>query len=240
MITYYDYILIMNAATSSRRATTHDYTPPATTSRASVPGCRPLHLAGDASLLDLRAVAIIGSRAASEEGLALAADVAAALASAGFVIVSGLAAGIDHAAHDGALRAGGRTIAVIGTSLEQVYPREHARLQERVYRDHLLVSPFEAGSRTARWHFPARNRVMARLSVATVLVEASEESGTRHQVAECLELGRPVYARRGLLEAVSWLRGHDGGSVVQWGDASDVVRGLGAVGATRVGDNAVA
>ena len=230
----------MNAALPSRRAATHDYTPPATTLLASVPGCRPLHLAGDASLLELPSVAIIGSRVASEEGLSLAADGAAALASAGYVVVSGLAAGIDRAAHDGALRAGGRTIAVIGTSLDQVYPREHARLQERVYRDHLLVSPFEAGSRTARWHFPARNRVMARLSVATVLVEAAEESGTRHQVAECLALGKTVYARTGLVERVSWLRGQGAEGVVGWGEAGEVVRGLGGAGTTRDGAAAVA
>ncbi len=218
----------MNTAFSTPRANRHAYLPPGGPTTVTVPGCRPLHIAGDASLLDRPAVAVIGSRRASEEGLALAADVAASLVAHGYVVLSGLAAGIDRAAHEGALRAGGRTIAVIGTGLDEAYPREHAALQERVWREHLLVSPFAAGTRTARWHFPARNRVMARLSVATVLVEAEEGSGTRHQVAECLALGRVVLAQRGLAGRVSWL----GDGVTWWADAGEVVERLraGAIG----------
>jgi DNA processing protein len=88
--------------------------------------------------------------------------------------------------------------------------------------EHLLVSPFAAGSKLARWHFPARNRVMARLARATVLVEATEESGTRHQVEACLALGRTVYARRGLVAVLSWLRGAPGQGVVEWATAGEL------------------
>jgi DNA processing protein len=100
------------------------------------------------------------------------------------------------------------------------YRKEHARLQERLYREHLLVSPFAVGARTARWHFPARNRVMAGLARATVLVEAEETSGTRHQVEACIALRRPVYARRPPLERVAWLRGMSG--VIAWDGAKDL------------------
>jgi DNA processing protein len=142
------------------------------------------------------------------------------------VVLSGLAAGIDRAAHEAAIREGGRTIAVIGTGLDEAYPREHAALQERVYRDHLLVSPFAPGSRTARWHFPARNRVMAQLAEATVLVEATEESGTRHQIEECLKLGRVVYARHALVEELSWLQSAAESAVVEWADARELLQRL--------------
>jgi DNA processing protein len=175
-------------------------------------------------LLDRTAVAVIGSRRASPEGRAIAAEVACELVRCGYVVVSGLAAGVDAAAHEAAIGAGGRTIAVIGTSLDEVYPREHARLQERVFRDHLLVSPFASGTRTARWHFPARNRLMARLARATVLVEAEETSGTRHQVEACVALGRLVYARRPLAEQLTWLRGVPG--VAGWENATDLCDAL--------------
>ena len=127
-----------------------------------------LHLAGDVALLARSAVCVIGSRRASGLSLSSAAQVAAELVARGYVIVSGLAAGIDAAAHEAAMLAGGRTIAVLGTPLDRVYPAQHAALQGRIQREHLLVSPFPLRTRTARWHFPARNRIMARLSLATV------------------------------------------------------------------------
>jgi DNA processing protein len=166
-----------------------------------------LHVAGDARLLDRPGVAVVGSRRASHAGRALAAEVACELVRRGIVIVSGLAAGIDATAHETAIREGGRTIAVIGTSLDEAYPRHHATLQDQIARDHLVVSPFESGTPTARWHFPARNRVMARLARAMVLIEASETSGTRHQVQECIALGKPVLVHGRLVDArpVGWL-----------------------------------
>jgi DNA processing protein len=188
----------------------------------SAPGRGALYVAGDTTLLDRPALAVVGSRRASAGSLAHAANVAGELVARGYVVISGLAAGIDAAAHMGAIGAGGRTIAVIGTSLGAVYPVQHAALQEQVYREHLIVSPFADGSKTARWHFPARNRVMARLAQATVLVEAAEASGTRHQVAECLALGRTVYARRGLVAELSWLRTAPAARVVEWEDAAEL------------------
>jgi DNA processing protein len=120
--------------------------------------------------------------------------------------VSGLAAGIDGVAHEAAMHAGGRTIAVIGTSLDTAYPKDHAALQARIAREHLVVSPFESGTPTSPWYFPKRNRLMARLAQATVLIEASATSGTRHQVAECATLGRPIFAPAHLVEQLDWLQ----------------------------------
>jgi DNA processing protein len=212
----------MFVASTSRQSHPHAYVGPIATTLLRSPGLPDLHVAGDVSLLDRPAVAVVGSRAASDAGVAHADAVARELVVRGYVVMSGLAAGIDAAAHVGAIAAGGRTMAVIGTSLDKAYPAEHAALQERVYREHLLVSPFAPGSKMARWHYPARNRAMARLARATVLVEAAEASGTRHQVAECVALGRTVYARRGLVAAVRWLRGAPAGRVVEWADAAEL------------------
>jgi DNA processing protein len=177
-----------------------------------------LFLAGDHRLVRARAVAVVGSRAASMEGRVFAAEVACALVKAGFAVMSGLALGIDTAAHRAAIAAGGRTIAVIGTPLDRAYPPENARLQRDIYEEHLLVSPFAAGTRTHRGHFPARNRVMARLAVATVVAEASENSGTAHQVRESLACGRPVLVSRAAAQDCSWLRSiasHDRGWIFE-------------------------
>ena len=180
----------------------------------------PLFASGNPSLLLRPGVAIIGSRAASLEALRLARSVAASLCTHGLVIVSGLATGIDSAAHEGAVSSRGYTIAVIGTGLDRAYPAENARLQECIYRDHLLVSPFAAGSQTAPWHFPARNRVIAQLSSAVVLVEADEKSGTRHVIEECARLGRPVFVRSDLLPRLSWLpRAEARTTVTPWNPA---------------------
>ena len=100
----------------------------------------------------------------------------------------------------------------------------NAPLQERIHRDHLLVSPFAPGMVTAPWHFPLRDRVIARLSVATVLVEASEKSGTRYVVEECVRRGKTVFARKGLLDGLAWLRRAAArGDVVEWDHPSDIV-----------------
>jgi DNA processing protein len=165
-----------------------------------------LYGAGDALLLARPAVAVIGSRSASVEGVTLAGSVARELVALGYVVLSGLATGVDAAAHRSAMAVGGRTIAIIGTPLERVYPPQNAGLQEQVYKEHLLVSPFSPGTATRRWHFPARNRLMARLATATVLVEAAEASGTVHQVREGLALGRQVLVGRRIAETVGWVR----------------------------------
>jgi DNA processing protein len=188
-----------------------------------------LFLAGDHRLVRARAVAVVGSRAASMEGCAFAAEVACGLVKAGFAVMSGLALGIDTAAHRAAIAAGGRTIAVIGTPLERAYPQENARLQRDIYEEHLLVSPFAAGTRTHRGHFPTRNRVMARLAVATVVAEADENSGTVHQVRESLACGKPVFVSRAAAQDCSWLRSipsHDRLRILDRpSDVADVIAG---------------
>jgi DNA processing protein len=155
-----------------------------------------LYAAGDVSLLDAPSVAVVGSRRASPEGLQRAYQLARDLARHGIIVMSGLAAGIDTAAHEAALEHGGRTVAVVGTPLERAYPAENAALQERIYREHLVISPFAPGTRTTPAHFPARNRVMARLALATVVIEAGDASGSLHQVAESVRAGRPVFVAR--------------------------------------------
>jgi DNA processing protein len=159
-----------------------------------------LYLQGDASLLRRGPrVAIVGSRAASAEGLARARSVAKAFARNQVIVVSGLAAGIDTAAHESAIEHGGRTIAVLGTPLDQTLPKENAALQARIAAEHLVVSQFPVGTPITPKNFPIRNRTMALLSDATVIVEAGETSGTRHQGWEALRLGRLVF----LMENVS-------------------------------------
>lgn len=159
-----------------------------------------LFAAGDVSLLKRPAVAIVGSRKASPEGLKRARQLARALVEAGVVVMSGLADGIDQAAHRAALELRGSTIAVIGTPLDKAYPAAHAELQERIYREQLLLSPFAVGTRTYPSHFTQRNQVMARLAAATVIIEASDTSGTLHQAAECERSGRPLLIARSVVE----------------------------------------
>lgn len=159
-----------------------------------------LDLAGDLDLLraPLR-VAIVGSRRASDLGVRRAHRLAKELASSGAVVVSGLAEGIDRAAHEGAIRNGGRTIAVIGTPLDRCYPAKHARLQEEIYTDHLLVSQFSPGHRTFPSDFVKRNRTMALLSHVSVIVEASDGSGSLSQAAETQRLGHPLFFMESVL-----------------------------------------
>jgi DNA processing protein len=185
-----------------------------------------VHIAGDATLLAQPAIAVVGSRRASHEGRALAAEIASELAKRGYVTLSGLAAGIDATAHEAAMIAEGRTIAVIGTSLDEAYPRHHAALQERIAREHLVVSPFESGTPMARWHFPKRNRLMAFLARAMILVEAGATSGTRHQVEECLRLRKPTFVHAPLLNReLPWLRDAcTRGDVREWHTPAEAAR----------------
>lgn len=153
-----------------------------------------LFVAGDVNLLRAgRRVSVVGSRSASSEGLSRARRLARMLVERGVVVVSGLAEGVDTAAHTTALEAGGRTIAVLGTPLDKAYPAKNRALQERIMREHLAVSQFASGSSGGRHCFPMRNRTMALLSDATVIVEAGEGSGTIHQGWEALRLGRPLF-----------------------------------------------
>jgi DNA processing protein len=167
-----------------------------------------LWCAGDIGLAQRPCVAIVGTRQPSSEGERRAARLARELAEASVVVVSGLAAGIDHAAHVAAIEAGGSTIAVIGTPIDRNYPAAHAELQMEIARHHLLVSQFAPGTRTFPAMFPERNKLMAALTDATVIVEAGETSGTIHQAAECVRLGRWLFFMKSLVDQRhSWVDG---------------------------------
>lgn len=156
-----------------------------------------LYLAGDVELLRRgRRVAVLGARAASAEGRLRAMRIARALAAHGITVVSGLALGIDAAAHEAAIDRGGRTIGVIGTPLSRGYPAANRALQERIRRDHLLVSEFGEDEPVARRNFVLRNRTMALVSHASVIVEAADGSGTLWHAREALRLGRPLFLVR--------------------------------------------
>lgn len=159
-----------------------------------------LYAAGDVRLLEAPAVAVVGSRNASPEGQQRAAQLARDLVRAGVVVMSGLAAGVDGAAHRAAIANGGRTIGVTAMPLDRAYPAENAELQTTIHLEHLLLTPFRVGQRIFPKDFPERNRVMARLARATVVIEAGDTSGTLHQVAESVGAGRPVFIARSVAE----------------------------------------
>lgn len=161
-----------------------------------------LYVAGDISLLTRHPrVSIVGSRKASPEGVRRAHKLATLLAKDGVVVVSGLAKGIDTAAHKGAVSAGGRTIAVLGTPLNKYYPSENKDLQDFIAKHHLLVSEFESTQRVQPWFFTKRNRTMALISDASVIVEAGETSGTLSQGRENLRLGRPLFILKSVVDS---------------------------------------
>lgn len=153
-----------------------------------------LWMRGDPSAFDQPSVAIVGSRAATPYGLEAASRLAGDLAAAGALVVSGLARGVDSAAHRGALAAGGRTAAVLGSGVDVVYPPEHGGLCEAVAADGVVLSEWPPGTAPLPFHFPARNRIISGLSLAVVVVEAAEKSGSLITAGCALEQGRAVMA----------------------------------------------
>lgn len=145
-------------------------------------------------------VAIVGARNASDEGLRRAARLVRFLVKHDATIISGLAEGIDLCAHMTTLEAGGRTIAVIGTPLDEAYPAKHCRLQHQMMTEHLVVSQFPSGYPVTRKNFPLRNRTMALICEASVIVEAGEGSGSLSQGWEALRLGRPLFLMASLMD----------------------------------------
>lgn len=166
-----------------------------------------LYVAGDAELLQTgRRVSIIGSRQASANGIKRARKLAKALVARDITVVSGLASGIDAAAHSAAMEHGGRTVAVLGTPLDVVYPKANKALLREIVASHVAVSQFPSGTPTRRHHFPMRNRTMALLSDATVIVAAGERSGTVHQGREALRLGRDLLVTASLAaKGLAWV-----------------------------------
>ena len=137
-------------------------------------------------------VAIVGARACSSYGRSVARSLGRELAAAGLVVVSGMARGIDGEAHRGALDAGGVTVAVLGCGIDRDYPAAHRELARRIVEQGLIVSEYEPGVEPAPWRFPARNRIIAGLCAATVVVEARERSGALITADFALEDGREV------------------------------------------------
>jgi DNA processing protein len=156
-----------------------------------------LFVSGDASLLLYPQVAIVGARSASTAGLAHARAFARTLAQAGFAITSGMADGIDGAAHEAALDAGAATLAVVGTGLDHVYPRKHHALARRIATHGVLISEFPPGTAARADHFPRRNRIIAGLSLGTLVVEAGLQSGSLITARLAAEQGREVFALPG-------------------------------------------
>lgn len=164
-----------------------------------------LFVRGRRELLLRDAVAVVGSRQASRGGRETATAVAERLIDRGFAVISGLAAGIDTAAHEAALRRSGPTIAVIGTGVDRFYPPENRSLQQRVATQGAVVSQFWPDSPPRRQSFPMRNAVMAGMSLATVIVEATPTSGTRIAARMSLASGRRVLLLEALLSQ-GWAR----------------------------------
>jgi DNA processing protein len=155
-----------------------------------------LYVRGSAGphLLHQPAVAVVGARACSSYGRSVARSLARDLARAGLVVVSGMARGIDGDAHRGALEGGGPTVAVLGCGIDRDYPAAHAELARRIVEAGLVVSEYEPGIEPAPWRFPARNRIIAGLCRATLVVEARERSGALITADFALEEGREVLA----------------------------------------------
>lgn len=185
---------------------------------------RLLQLTGD----DAPSVAIVGTRRASPEGLKTARELGRGLAAAGVTVVSGMALGIDSAAHEGALDGGGHTVAVLASGADAAYPRSKSALHQRIVDRGVVVSEMPPGTSPRRWGFPARNRIIAAMSQATIVVEAAQRSGSLITAEFALELGREVLAVPGSVR--SWRADgtnaliRDGATLVR--DACDVLDAL--------------
>lgn len=172
-------------------------------------------------------VAIVGSREATLQGIEDADLIARILVDKRVTIISGLAKGIDAAAHRAAIRAGGQTIAVLGTPLDRAYPRQNAELQEEIIRRFLAVSQFEVGSIVRRSNFVIRNRTMALIADASVVVQAGESSGTLSQAWEALRLGRPLYIWKPIFEtSLKWPKEMVKFGAIKLSDPKDVLQNL--------------
>ena len=185
-----------------------------------------LFMRGTPDQNDTVSVAVVGTRQATPQGLDQAKELSAGLAARGVPVISGLAAGIDTAAHSTALAEGGRTVAVIGTGIDRAYPAQNAALQEEIAAKGLVISQFLPGSPPTKTSFPMRNAVMSGYALATVVIEAAYQSGARMQARLALQHGRHVFLMRSLLQH-DWARGYaERPGVTVVGNADDVIKGL--------------
>jgi len=153
---------------------------------------------------DARSVAVVGTRQASPEGVRRAHELAVALASRGVTVMSGLATGIDTAAHTGAIGGGGRTVAVMGTGIDRIYPKANEDLAEHIAKHGALVSQFWPGSPPRASNFPRRNVVTSGIAVGTVVIEASSTSGAKMQARLALEHGKRLLLMDDLVMHEEW------------------------------------
>jgi DNA processing protein len=170
-------------------------------------------------------VAVVGTREPSHEGIELTKRLAEDLVREKVIVVSGLARGIDTVAHKTAIEQGGRTIAVLGTPLDVFYPPENRDLQLKMMREHMVINQFPIGSPVSKKNFPMRNRTMALISDATVIVEAGERSGTIYQGLECLRLGRPLLIHASLKD-LAWVRRMVGRGALFFRTANEVLEAV--------------
>ena len=169
----------------------------------------PLYYKGELPLINDRMIAIIGTRKATKQGKVLAKRFAQELAEHGVVVVSGLALGIDGAAHQGALLGGGRTIAVLANGLDSIYPREHLSLAETLLRNNgCIFSEYESGTPAYPTHFLERNRIISGLSLGVVVIEAPNRSGALSTACHALEQGREVFVVPGSPESENYKGSH--------------------------------
>ena len=169
-----------------------------------------LDFRGDLDLLsrDIERVSIIGSRKPTESGSKAAESIARELVSKGVIIVSGLAEGIDTIAHKTTIATGGRTIAVLGTPIDKIYPKSNTDLFRVIEKEHLILSQFDLGTKTQPSHFPMRNRTMAFISDATIICDATAKSGTKHQAHAALRYGKKLFILGHIIDEqnVTWCK----------------------------------
>ena len=156
-----------------------------------------LYAKGDLALLQREAVAVVGARNATMQGTSNARQFARALSQAGMPVISGLALGIDAAAHEGGLEGPGSTVAVIGTGIDRIYPRRNADLARRIAEEGCLVSEFALGTQARAEHFPIRNRIIAGMTRATLVIEAAARSGSLITAHAAVNAGREVFVLPG-------------------------------------------
>lgn len=184
---------------------------------------------GDLSEDDARSVAVVGTRTASKTGIHRAAKMSRLLAGQSVTVVSGLARGIDTAAHRAALEAGGRTIAVLGTGVTRCYPAENANLADAITASGAVVSQFWPTSPPSRYTFPRRNVVMSGISQGTVVIEAGSTSGAKMQARLALEHGKKVFLIHSLVESQPWARNYaDSRGAIEVAEVDEVIARLAA------------
>lgn len=183
---------------------------------------------GDAALLSAPGIAVVGTRKASDDGIRRAQLAAETLVELEITVISGMAVGIDTAAHQAALRAGGRTIAVMGTSITRRYPASNRLLADNIVASGgALATEFSPDATTHPWHFLRRNRTMSGLALGTLVIEAAETSGAKSQAIAAVQHGRPVFLPASLVRAHAWAEklvheGLNGAHAIEVSDAGEL------------------